>query len=92
MPNFVKDEAECAAIEAFMSKNSKFLKNLFLVKAAHSYWPNIRWLNYAPMVQEWEITDSDFEMSAVDRIFIAVTKNMPKQLVGILPEKDMSRY
>ena len=30
-------------------------------------------------------------MTACDRIFIAVTKNMDKNLVGILPEKDMSR-
>ena len=31
-------------------------------------------------------------MSAVDRIYIAVTKNMDKELHGLLPEKDMSRF
>jgi len=31
-------------------------------------------------------------MGAVDRIFIAVTKNMDKDLIGIMPEKDMSRF
>ena len=39
-----------------------------------------------------DIIDQHFEMGAIDRIFIAVTKNMEKDLIGILPEKDMSRF
>ena len=31
-------------------------------------------------------------MDQIERIFIAVTKNMDKSLIGVLPEKDMSRY
>ena len=44
------------------------------------------------MVAEWEINSTDFLSDAVDRIYIAVTKNMNKALVGTLPEKDMSRF
>jgi hypothetical protein len=50
VPNFVKDEAECTKIAAYMMDNIEFLKSLFIIKSAQSYWPTIRWLNYAPMV------------------------------------------
>jgi len=91
VPNFVKDEDECAAIEALLQKHALFLKTLFIVRSSASYFPVIRWLNYAPLVAEWNLYDTEFETGAVDRIFITVTKNMDKSLVGILPEKDMSR-
>ena len=58
VPNFVKDEEECAKIAAFMKENSAFLKTLFIVRSSASYFPVIRWLSYAPMVLEWEITDA----------------------------------
>lgn len=92
VPNFVKDEEECEAIEKYMQSQALFLKTLFTVRAAASHFPVIRWLNYAPLVTEWNLADADFEMATVDRIFIAVTKNMDKALHGILPEKDMSRF
>lgn len=91
VPNFVKDEEECLAIEALLQKHALFLKTLFIIRSSASYYPVIRWLNYAPLVAEWQLFDSEFDPSAVDRIFITVTKNMDKALVGILPEKDMSR-
>jgi hypothetical protein len=75
-----------------MKENSLFLKNLFIIRSSMSNYPVIRWLNYAPMITDFEIFDSNFEMSSVDRIFISVTKNMDPTLRGILPEKDMSRF
>ena len=91
MPNFVKDEVECAKIEKFMKDNCEFLKTLFIIRSSASHFPVIRWLSYAPMVSEWNIIDADFEMATVDRIFIAVTKNVDKSLQGILPDSGMTR-
>jgi hypothetical protein len=83
VPNFVKDEEEVEGIIKFMQKESEFLKTLFIIKSAYSYFPVIRWLNYGPMVTEWpNLLDANFEISTVDRIFIAVTKNMNKALAG----------
>lgn len=92
VPNFVKDEAEVELIIKHMAANSEFLKTLFVIRSSASYFPVIRWLSYAPMVSEWNLLDENFEMGAVDRTFIAVTKNMDKALQGTLPEKDMSRF
>jgi hypothetical protein len=75
-----------------MKGESIYLKTLFVIRASHSNYPTIRWLNYSEFVGDLKITDNHFEPSAVDRIFIAVTKNMDKELHGILPEKDMSRF
>jgi len=69
-----------------------FLKTVFIIKGAASYYPSIRWLDYESMVTEWKIVDNKFESSSVDRIYIAVTKNLNKALVGVIPEKDMSRF
>jgi hypothetical protein len=44
------------------------------------------------MVERWGIINPKFKSDAVTRIFLGVTKNMSKSLVGTLPEKDMSRY
>jgi len=93
VPNFVKDEAECAEILNCMQSEAPFLKTLFIVRTAASNFPAMRWLSYCPMVLEWDITvDGEFELGAVDRIFLSVTKNIDKQLVGLFPEKDMSRF
>jgi hypothetical protein len=92
VPNFVKDEDEVAKIINFMKKQSEFLKTVFIIKSSQSYFPVIRFLNFSQMVAEWEINSADFLSDAVDRIYIAVTKNMNKALVGTLPEKDMSRF
>jgi hypothetical protein len=68
-----------------MKKNAEFLKTLFLIVAAKSHWPTVRWLNYGEFIAELKITDKKFEMSAVDRIFISVTKNVDPELKGIIP-------
>ena len=92
VPNFVKNEDELKDIVTYMKKESVYLKSLFIVRSSLSYYPSIRWLSYSEFVTNLNINDAQFEMSAVDRIFIAVTKNMDKDLHGILPEKDMSRF
>lgn len=63
-----------------MSDELEFLKSYFIIKSSFSSYPVIKWLNYAPMVTEWNILDEHFKMDAGDRIYIAVTKNMNKQL------------
>lgn len=75
-----------------MREHALFLKTLFICRSSASNFPTIRWLSYAPFIYELDILDHSFEMGAVDRIFIAVTKNMDKDLIGIMPEKDMSRF
>lgn len=75
-----------------MKSEVVFLKTLFICLTSKSYFPVLRWLDYSPFIQALpEIISGDFHMDAVDRIFIAVTKNFDKELKGILPEKDMSR-
>ena len=90
--NFVKDTKEIEVIIDFMKENCLFLKTLFILWSSTSNYPSLRWLNYATFIQKLDILDQHFEMGAVDRIFIAVTKNMDKDLIGIMPEKDMSRF
>lgn len=92
VPNFVKDAAEVEQIKEYMKSNAEFLKTLFLIVAAKSHFPTIKWLNYGEFINELKITDKKFEMSAVDRIFIAVTSNIDAELKGIVPDKDMSRF
>ena len=92
VPNFVKDPREVDQIVDFMKDNCPFLKTVFIIRSSASNYPSLRWLSYAPFISELDIIDQHFEMGAIDRIFIAVTKNMEKDLIGILPEKDMSRF
>jgi hypothetical protein len=70
----------------------EFLKTLFTIKAAQSYWPLIRPLAFTSFVQEWNIHGSDFDLSASERAFIAVTKNAENTEAGGKAEKDMSRW
>ena len=92
MPNFVKDQNEVKEIELLFLQNIEFLKTLYIVRSAMSNYPVIRWLNFAPFIHDMNLIEPNFEMTTVDRIFISVTKNLDKELHGILPEKDMSRY
>jgi len=82
VPNFVKDEQELQDIVQYMQSQVVFLKTRFIIRSASSNFPVIRWLNFSPMVCEWDITndDKDFDVQAVDRIFLTVTKNMDKAL------------
>jgi hypothetical protein len=83
VPNFVKDEEEVAKITKAMEKEAEFLKTLFIIKCAHSYFPVLRQLNFGQMIHEWPgVIAPNFEIATVDRIFIAVTKNMNKALSG----------
>ena len=68
------------------------MKTLFIVRSSLSNYPCIRWLNFAPFISDLNVLDQQFDMTTVDRIFISVTKNLDKELHGILPEKDMSRF
>ena len=94
VPNFVKDEEEVQKIIEFMQKHIVFLKTLFIMRAAESNFPTMRWLTFTEMIVQWKlcVDDKDFDVGAVDRIFITVTKNMDKQLAGVFPDKDMSRF
>ena len=75
-----------------MKQNAVFLKTMFIIRSAASAYPSIRWLSYAPMIADLDMFDSNFDMGAVDRVFIAVTTRLPESLKGKLPEKDMSRF
>lgn len=44
------------------------------------------------MVRSWDICNEKFNKLEVDNIFLRITKNMPEELVGKMPEKDMSRF
>ena len=68
------------------------MKTLFIVKSSASNYPSIRWLSFADFVHDLDLIDHHFDMGAVDRIYIAVTKNMDQELLGTMPEKDMSRF
>ena len=75
-----------------MQAESPFLKTLFNIRASNSNFPAIRWLSYSPLVLEWDICGDDFGVGEVDRIYLSVTKNLDKSLLGTFPEKDMSRF
>ena len=90
--NFIKDSEEVEAIIKLLKNNIEFLKTVFIIRSAQSHFPVIKWLNYSMLINDLNLYDPHFEPSAVDRIFIAVTKNMDKDLIGILTEKDMNRY
>lgn len=75
-----------------MKKQSVFLKTVMIIESAQSYFPVIQPLYFDTMVGSWGIINQKFKTDAVTRIFLGVTKNMKKELVGTLPEKDMSRY
>lgn len=96
VPNIVKDPEEQLEILDFMQAQSQFLKDLFIIRTASSNFPAIRWLNYQTLVSEWDIYSDDFPKDQVDRIYLAVTKNIDKKLIGMgpghFPEKDMSRF
>jgi hypothetical protein len=44
------------------------------------------------MIRDWHIFNDKFSKLEVDNIFLRITKNMPADLVGKMPEKDMSRF
>ena len=44
------------------------------------------------MVRSWDIFTEKFNKLEVDNIFLRITKNIPEELVGKMPEKDMSRF
>jgi hypothetical protein len=92
VPNLIKDLEENENILAYMKSEVIFLKTLFICLTSKSNYPVLRWLDYSPFIQQLpDVLCPEFPMDAVDRIFIAVTKNFDKELKGILPEKDMSR-
>ena len=88
----MKDEKEVEQISQFLLSHIDFLRELFAVKASFSKFPQINLLKYLPLVQEMGIIDQGFEQGTVDRIFIGITKNLEKELRGVLSEKDMSRF
>ena len=53
--NFVKDEVEVDLIIKHMAAKSEFLKTLFVIRSSTFYFPVIRWLSYAPMINEWNL-------------------------------------
>jgi len=49
-------------------------------------------LYFGDMIRDWHIFNDKFGKLEVDNIFLRITKNMPADLVGKMPEKDMSRF
>ena len=90
--NFVKDENEVQEIIEVMKQHAVFLKTMFTIRSAASAYPAIRWLSYAPMIADLDIFDNNFDMGAVDRVFIAVTSNLALSQSLNIPGKDMSRF
>jgi hypothetical protein len=74
-----------------LKKESVYLKTLFHVRSSFSAFPVIKWFNFSEFINDLKILDQKFEQQTADRIYISVTKNVDKELHGILPEKDMSR-
>jgi len=86
----IKDPKELQSTKEMVARYLPTLKKIYIALISQSTYPNISWLEFSHFCHQCNLIDKQFNISALDRVFIAT--NVEIEQLDDNPDRALCRY